>query len=226
MAEWLEDTLKRLPELEVRPMFGGAGIYAEGTMFAILHSGRVYLKTNDATSAEFVARGMGSFRPRRRAALKNYLEVPADILDDGTELLAWARRALAVANTGGQGSKARTVSPDAILQGCSPALRRLAEQARKVVLEEAPEAIEAGYAGWRLIGYRSPHYFCFVAPQKDHVRLGFEHGNRLPDPDGVLEPMGKQVKFVRLEAGRAFPTNSVRALIRAALRTLPSRAKR
>jgi hypothetical protein len=92
-----------------------------------------------------------------------------------------------------------------------------------LVLAEAPGALEAGYAGWRLIAYRSPHYFCFIAPQQDHVRLGFEHGRRLPDPDGVLEPMGKQVRFVRLIPGRRIPKAAVRRLIRAALRTLPER---
>jgi hypothetical protein len=88
---------------------------------------------------------------------------------------------------------------------------------RKIVLEEAPQAEEAGYVGWRLIGYRSPHYFCFVAPQSDHVRLGFEHGVRLRDPDGVLESMGKQVRFVRCVPGRPLPLAAMRSLIRAAL---------
>ena len=82
---------------------------------------------------------------------------------------------------------------------------------------EAPHATEAGYPGWRLIGYRAPHYFCFVAPLPDHVRVGFEHGHALPDPKNMLEPMGKQVRFVRLEPGKRIPTAALRALIRAAL---------
>ena len=35
MQEFLEDRLRKLPELEIRAMFGGAGIYAEETMFGI-----------------------------------------------------------------------------------------------------------------------------------------------------------------------------------------------
>lgn len=45
MQEFLEDRLQKLPDLEIRKMFGGAGMYAEGTMFGIVHRGRVYLKT-------------------------------------------------------------------------------------------------------------------------------------------------------------------------------------
>jgi len=95
----------------------------------------------------------------------------------------------------------------------------------RFVLKEAPDASEAGYAGWRLIGYRSPHYFCFVAPQPDHVRLGFEHSKALPDPDRLLEPMGKQVRFVRLAPGGTIPLRGIQRLIRTARRTLPERRK-
>jgi DNA transformation protein and related proteins len=221
MHEFLEDRLRKLPELEIRAMFGGAGIYADGAMFGIAHGGRVYFKTNPSSRASFVELGMKPFRPPRGAVLKSYYEVPPDVLDDETELLRWSRRALADAAAPSRSTKARTVAAAQILEGYSAAVREVAERLRKVVLEEAPEAEEAGYVGWRLIGYRSPHYFCFVAPQADHVRLGFEHGVRLQDPDGVLEPMGKQVRFVRCAPGRPLPVRAIRSLIQAALKLPP-----
>jgi DNA transformation protein and related proteins len=223
--EWLEDRLGRLPELEIRRMFGGAGIYAEGTMFGILHAGRLYLKTNESTRAPYTERGMGPFRPRRGAVLKSYYEVPAEILDDDGELLSFAREALSIADVAPTQSKARTVSPEQILEGYPSEIRELAHRVRKLVLAVAPDAAEAGYAGWRLVGYRCPHYFCFVAPQADHVRLGFEHGNRLLDPDGLLEPMGKQVRFVRLAPGKRLPVSGIRNLLQWALQTKPERRK-
>ena len=222
MQAYVEDALERLPELTVRRMFGGAGIYSEDTMFGILHAGRVYLKTSPATLNAFLERGSGPFRPRRGSVLKSYYEVPADVLDDVDELLAWSRRALEAArSTPSRSARKSGVDPERILDGHVTAIRRLCNQARKLVREQAPGALEIGYPGWRLIGYRCPHYFCFVAPLADHVRVGFEHGHRLPDPDGVLELMGKQVRFVRLVPGRALPAASLRALIQAALRTLP-----
>ena len=111
MQELLEERFRKLPELEIRPMFGGAGIYAEGTMLGIAHRGRVYLKTDESTRAAFVESGMKAFRPQRGAVLKSYYEIPPEIFDDETECLSWARRALAVAATPSRSTKARTVAP-------------------------------------------------------------------------------------------------------------------
>jgi DNA transformation protein len=222
MREWLEDCLKELADLEVRRMFGGSGVYAEGTMFAILNAGRVYLKTDDATRAAFTERGSVAFSPREGRVLTTYHEVPAEILEDDAELLTWARRALRVAQAAPQKSKLRgRASPEQILEGHSSEIQALAHRLRELVLETAPNATEAGYPGWRLIGYRAPHYFCFIAPRAEHVRLGFEHGHRLSDPHGVLEPMGKQVRFVRTVPGQRVPVTAIRGLIRAALTTFP-----
>lgn len=224
MREWLEDALKSLPELESRSMFGGTGVYSEGTMFAILYEGRVYLKTDSTTREAFVQRGGEPFQPRKGSTLASYHEVPSETLDDDAELLAWARRAVLVARASPSKSRGRTaVPPEDILEGHGEGIRALAQKLRVVVRAAAPDASEAGYPGWKLIGYRSPHYFCFIAPQRDHVRLGFEHGHRLADPDGLLEPMGKQVRFVRLLPGKRIPTAALRGLIRTALVTLPAR---
>lgn len=218
MREWLEDCLKELADLEIRRMFGGSGVYAEGTMFAILNAGRVYLKTDDATRAAFTERGSEAFSPRAGRVLSSYHEVPAEILEDDVELLTWARRALRVARAAPQKSSVRGgVSPEQILEGHSSDIQALAHRLRELVRAAAPTATEAGYPGWRLIGYRAPHYFCFIAPHAEHVRLGFEHGHRLNDPHGVLEQMGKQVCFVRLVPGRRIPVMAIRGLIRAAL---------
>jgi DNA transformation protein len=121
MQEFLEDRLRKLPELELRSMFGGAGIYAEETMLGIVHRGRVYLKTNSSTRGAFVQRGMKAFQPPRGAVLKSYYEVPPDILDDEAELVSWARRALAVAATPSRTTNARMASPSQILESYSSA---------------------------------------------------------------------------------------------------------
>lgn len=222
MREWLEERLSALPELEIRRLFGGAGLYSQGTMFGILHSQRVYLKTSEATAGEFLERGMAPFRPPSGRVLSSYHEVPGEILEDEGELLAWARRALQVAEAAAPKSRARRVAPEEILSGHAPAIVALCEQARGIVRSVAPGASEAGYPGWRLIGYRAPHYFCFVAPHADHVRVGFERGARLEDPSGLLEPMGKQVRFVRLVPGEAPRLRALRQLIRRALELAPA----
>jgi DNA transformation protein len=97
MQEWLEDSLQSLPEIHVRRMFGGAGIYSEDTMFGILYSGRIYLKTNDDTRAAYADYGMVPFRVRSGTVLTSYYGVPPDILDDDEAFVSWAHRAITVA---------------------------------------------------------------------------------------------------------------------------------
>ena len=123
VREWLETCLERLPELEVRRMFGGAGIYAEGTMFGILDEGRVYLKTNEVTRTAFIERGTGPFRAAKNMVLKSYYELPTELLDDEDEFLAWARQGLEVAKAVPAKSKGpNKVSPSRILEGHAPKL--------------------------------------------------------------------------------------------------------
>jgi hypothetical protein len=59
-----------------------------------------------------------------------------------------------------------------------------------------PAAEERVRPGWRLLGFAAPRYFAFVAPQADHVRVGFEHGVLLDDQSGLLEGDGTQVRHV------------------------------
>jgi hypothetical protein len=86
-----------------------------------------------------------------------------------------------------------------------------------VVRQAVPEAVERVRTGWRLIGYDVPvgrrtRYFAFVAPEPEHVHLGFEHGIWMADPDGLL--LGahldlRKVRFVTYEPGDAIPRKSL-----------------
>jgi len=226
LREWLLEVLGALPELSIRRMFGGAGIYSGEKMFGVLHQQRVYLKTDEHTRPSFEKLGSEALRVRSGNVLTSYYELPAEVLDDEQEFVSWARQAIDVAARQPERPRKRKhVDPEQILQGHAPEIIELAQQARALIRKAAPEASEAGYSGWHLIGYRSPHYFCFVAPHADHVRLGFEHGHILPDPKRVLEPMGKQVRFARLVPGQRIPRTALQGLIRAALEPPPRRQR-
>jgi DNA transformation protein len=77
-------------------MFGGYGLYLGETFFAILSRNRLYFKTDALNRTDYVAAGMGPFRPRAGKTLKNYYEVPVDVVEDADRLVAWARKATAV----------------------------------------------------------------------------------------------------------------------------------
>ncbi|HQP31912.1 MAG TPA: TfoX/Sxy family protein [Deltaproteobacteria bacterium] len=86
-----------------RPMFGGVGIYLDGTFCAIIAHDTLYLKADERTARDFEAKGMGPFKPfEDKPVVMRYYEVPPDVLEDPEELAIWARKALAAARLGNQ----------------------------------------------------------------------------------------------------------------------------
>lgn len=83
-------------EVEARRMFGGFGLYSNGKFFGLIHTGCLYLKTNQKTRAKYRAEGMGPFSPNPRQTLKSYFQVPVDPLEDAELLQQWAQEALAL----------------------------------------------------------------------------------------------------------------------------------
>jgi DNA transformation protein len=88
------DRLSELGETTSRPMFGGHGIYWNDVIFGILFRGQLYLKVDEESKGEYLARGMGPFRPNERQTLKSYYEVPPEVLADREALLSWAGEAI------------------------------------------------------------------------------------------------------------------------------------
>lgn len=97
--DYLLGQLQGLGGVEARRMFGGLGLYSRGTFFGSLYKERLYFKTDDSTRPEYEARGSEGFRPR--ANLKNvkmtYYTVPAEVLEDESELVGWAQKAVTAA---------------------------------------------------------------------------------------------------------------------------------
>jgi DNA transformation protein and related proteins len=86
--------LSALGGLTCRAMFGGHGLYWNGVIFAIVFRDRLYLKVDEQSKPDFVARGMGPFRPNERQTLTSYYEVPPEVLADQDALLSWAGEAI------------------------------------------------------------------------------------------------------------------------------------
>jgi DNA transformation protein len=93
------DQLAALPQLEIRPMFGGFGLYQAGHFFAIIMAGRVFFKINDQSRADYLDRHMPPFtyEKGRKVISLQYFEVPPEILDDRAALVVWAQRAIQAA---------------------------------------------------------------------------------------------------------------------------------
>jgi len=95
--DFILDQLRDVASLECRAMFGGYGLYAGGKFFGLIYQQQFYLKTDAATRKRFAAAGMSCFQPKPKQKLGAYYEVPADVMENATELTRWARAAVEVA---------------------------------------------------------------------------------------------------------------------------------
>jgi DNA transformation protein and related proteins len=107
--EFVLDQLSDLPELRAKAMFGAHGIYSADRFFAILDEGRLYFKASEVTRKDYEAHGMGPFtyEMKGRVVTMSYFEVPSEVLEDRNEALAWARKAIQLAETKSKGRLCR-----------------------------------------------------------------------------------------------------------------------
>jgi hypothetical protein len=112
------------------------------------------------------------------------------------------------------------IPPEALLEDFPPPMQAIAQRLRAIVMVAVPDAIERVRPGWRLIGYDLPirrklTYFAYVAPENEHVHLGFEHGWAMRDPRGLLlgEGITKQVRWLTFRDGDRIPEEHCRELV-------------
>ena len=82
--------------VDVRRMFGGAGIFTGGVMIGLVSDGVIYLKADPATIAAFEREGLGPFTystKSGRRSLTSYWRMPERLYDDPEELARWAKDA-------------------------------------------------------------------------------------------------------------------------------------
>jgi DNA transformation protein len=58
---FIQDLLSDFGPVSIRYMFSGAGVYADGVMFAILAHDTLYLKADEVSARDFAAEGKGPF---------------------------------------------------------------------------------------------------------------------------------------------------------------------
>jgi DNA transformation protein and related proteins len=102
--EFIRELFAPFGAVSTRRMFGGAGIWSEGLMFALIFDGAIFLRVDEASIPDFEREGSKPFVYTRakskgrvgRASL-SYWRLPERLYDDPEELAVWARRALAIA---------------------------------------------------------------------------------------------------------------------------------
>ena len=102
--DFILDQLSGLGSIAPHPMFGSWGIYREGAFFAIISRGRLYFRTDAGTRGSYHERGMKPFKPNAKQTLRNYYEVPPEVIEEADEIVAWARDAITCAGPDAPGT--------------------------------------------------------------------------------------------------------------------------
>jgi DNA transformation protein len=98
--DYVIDQLSAWGDVSARKMFGGAGLYCDGVMFALIADDVAYLKVDDSNREDFVKAGSSPFNPypdKVKTTVVSYYEIPADVLEDPPVLARWAECSLAIA---------------------------------------------------------------------------------------------------------------------------------
>ena len=90
--DFVLEQLAALEGLRCKRMFGGHGLYAGEVFFGILFDGRLYFKTHPDTLPNYLTVEASVLTPSKKQILKNYREVPVEILEDAVQLTSWARK--------------------------------------------------------------------------------------------------------------------------------------
>lgn len=96
-AEYLafvRDLFSGLGPVTTRRMFGGAGVYLDDAMFALVADDTLYLRTDAGLAEALAAEGSEPFTYGAKETRLPYWRLPDAALDDPDEALGWALRAL------------------------------------------------------------------------------------------------------------------------------------
>ncbi|HSD40882.1 MAG TPA: TfoX/Sxy family protein [Burkholderiales bacterium] len=93
------ELLSSAGRVTARRMFGGYGIYCDGTMFALIADDVLYLKVDDGNRGELERAGAAPFfyEAKGRRTVMSYFRAPDEALESRELAAPWARSAYAAA---------------------------------------------------------------------------------------------------------------------------------
>jgi DNA transformation protein len=107
--DYLLDQLEPFGPVAAKRMFGGGGLFRDGTMFGLIADDVLFLKVDEKNQADFEDRGMDPFtydkKSRKEPVQLSYWECPTDVLEDPDELCQWAASAWEAARRSGTDKK-------------------------------------------------------------------------------------------------------------------------
>lgn len=118
---------------------------------------------------------------------------------------------------------------DAVV-GFDPDIQSMATALRELIAKTMPGVTEVPWVKQKIIGYgvgpkKMSEHFCYIAPFKKHVNLGFFYGADLDDPQSLLEGSGKLLRHIKVKTPSQINDPALITLVTAASKHLPKLKK-
>ncbi len=88
---------------------------------------------------------------------------------------------------------------------------------RQVIMATLPDIIEQLDIPAKMIAYcygqKYSELICTIIPSKKGLKLGFNWGTTLPDPDHLLEGYGKISRYVAIKSEEQIKSNAIKNLL-------------
>ena len=115
---------------------------------------------------------------------------------------------------------------DEVIAAAPAEIQTLAHAARALLADVMPGITEVPWARQKIAGYgigpkKMSEHFCYLAPFKKHLNLGFFYGADLPDPEHLLEGAGKELRHIKIRSAEQLESPAVRTLVELASQHLP-----
>ena len=98
LIDWVAEAMEPVGGVTKRAMMGGATLYCDGTIFAIVALDALWFKADATSDAAWDAAGCVRFTfemGEGRTGTMNYRRAPDEVYDDADELRRWALLGLA-----------------------------------------------------------------------------------------------------------------------------------
>jgi DNA transformation protein len=94
--EFLEEQFAPIGGVTFRSMFGGLGVFRDGTMFAFVADDTLYFRVDDGNQPDFEAEDSEPFtyQGKGKPMAMAYWRAPERLFDDADEFVRWANNAI------------------------------------------------------------------------------------------------------------------------------------
>jgi hypothetical protein len=111
---------------------------------------------------------------------------------------------------------------DQIIEGCDPAIAAIASELKARIAAMHGDHVEIVWPRMRIASYgigpkKMSEHYAYIAPQTEHVNLGFYHGAVLKDPTGLLEGAGKNLRHIKIRSLSEVSKKELGDLLKASL---------